>query len=192
MNEQKCVFCPEYMDKKLFVYDQFAKLSWIVSHQFRPAFKYQLVITPKKHHKEITDFTEKEIKDLLVTINRLLLFFKPKDYVIFWFKGIGRTQEHFHIHMVFKIPDGFKNLPKPHRFISHETERRLPMPFLKELIDQNYTTVWTKKGINIYLREENDGLFKRSDKEQSHEHSYEQACEWAAQLKNRFADGEQT
>lgn len=191
MPESECVFCPESMDSKLFIYDGFGKLSWILSHQFKPAFENQLVITPKRHLVDILDLTRKEMEDLRTIIDdRILPFFKPEEFVFFLYKIIGRTKDHIHIHGIMQVPDGFQNLPKPRYFVSHaemkEREWELPIFLFDELAGEDYTTVWTKEGISLYLRKEDDGLFQRSERERKLGYSYEQACKWAEELRRQF------
>jgi len=105
MVKKYCPYCNEKNMKKLLVRE---KLGMRAIHNLFPTCRGHLTIILREHRiREFTDITDSLLEDLFDILKELIGFFHSENTLIFWYQGMGKTLEHFHIHFLPMIPPTF-------------------------------------------------------------------------------------
>lgn len=205
MIEKSCPYGPN-MDPRLLIFSE--ENIWDVSYNLYPACPNHLVLSPVEYYPEITDLTYAQVKSFFFAVKRLILFFESDNFLLFWFKGIGRKFKYFHAHFMPLIPAGFREI-EGYPILSfipgigsidqvgtNEGVLRNLFEVIRVLRDrEDYTTVWREgRGISppammFFARKADDGLFSRSEEEKKFRPTSEEVFRWARELRKQIRGG---
>ena len=118
----RCNFCSIISNEKKTARKCFENDSMIAFTPYASRFSYELWITPKKHLKRLSDFSEKEFTDFAGILSRALKKLKKLnvDYNYYLHYAPGKSDLHLHLELITRAEYPCRNRTR----LRHRNKRR--------------------------------------------------------------------